>query len=37
MVHNNPKLIALQFTQFINNQDIQSHSSLMSENHCFID
>ena len=37
MVHNDPKLIAQRFNEFINSQDIQSLSSLMSENHRFFD
>jgi len=32
-----PKLIALQFNEYINNQDIESLSSLMTEDHIFID
>lgn len=32
-----PKLIALQFNEYINKQDIQSLSGLMAENHAFID
>ena len=32
-----PKLTALQFNEYINNQDIEGLSSLMAENHIFID
>ena len=32
-----PKLTALQFNEYINNQDIQELSSLMTEDHTFID
>ena len=32
-----PKLIALQFNEFINNQDIEGLSSLMTDDHTFID
>lgn len=32
-----PKLIALQFNEYINKQDIEALSSLMSEDHTFID
>lgn len=32
-----PKLTALQFNEYINNQDIKGLSSLMTENHTFID
>jgi len=32
-----PKLIALQFNEYINNRDIKGLSSLMSEDHIFID
>ncbi len=32
-----PKLTALQFNECINNQDIKGLSSLMTENHTFID
>jgi len=32
-----PKLIALQFNEYINNQDIKALSGLMTENHTFID
>ncbi|KPK62773.1 hypothetical protein AMJ83_09820 [candidate division WOR_3 bacterium SM23_42] len=32
-----PKLIALQFNEYINKQDIKGLSSLMTEDHTFID
>lgn len=32
-----PKLIALQFNEYINNQDIKGLSKLMTEGHIFID
>jgi len=32
-----PKLTALQFNEYINNQDIKGLSSLMAEDHIFID
>jgi hypothetical protein len=32
-----PKLIALQFNEYINNQDIKGLSKLMTEDHMFID
>jgi ketosteroid isomerase-like protein len=32
-----PKLTALQFNEYINRQDLQGLSSLMSEDHVFID
>lgn len=32
-----PKLIALQFNEYINNQDIKGLASLMTEDHTFID
>ena len=32
-----PKLIALQFNEFINNQDIEGLSGLMTDDHTFID
>jgi len=32
-----PKLIALQFNEYINNQDLEGLTSLMTENHIFID
>ena len=32
-----PKLTALQFNEYINNQDIEGLSNLMTENHTFID
>ena len=32
-----PKLTALQFNEYINNQDIKGLSSLMTEDHTFID
>ncbi|NIM94181.1 MAG: hypothetical protein GTO18_10785 [Anaerolineales bacterium] len=32
-----PKLTALQFNEYINNQDIESLSGMMSEDHTFID
>ncbi|MFX1457611.1 MAG: hypothetical protein ACFFDB_19775 [Promethearchaeota archaeon] len=32
-----PKLIALQFNEYITNQDIKRLSSLMTEDHIFID
>jgi ketosteroid isomerase-like protein len=32
-----PKFTALQFNEFINNQDIEGLSSLMTEDHTFID
>jgi len=32
-----PKLIALQFNEYINNQDINGLSNLMTEDHIFID
>lgn len=32
-----PKLTALQFNEYINNQDIRGLSSLMTEDHTFID
>jgi len=32
-----PKLTALQFNEYINNQDIQGLASLMTEDHTFID
>ncbi|MFX0022820.1 MAG: hypothetical protein ACFE9S_10860 [Candidatus Hermodarchaeota archaeon] len=32
-----PKLIALQFNEYISNQDIEGLSSLMTEDHIFID
>ena len=32
-----PKLTALQFNEYINNQDIAGLSSLMTEDHTFID
>ncbi len=32
-----PKLTALQFNEYINNQDIESLANLMTEDHVFID
>lgn len=32
-----PKIIAIQFNEYINNQDIKGLSSLMTEDHVFID
>ena len=32
-----PKLTALQFNEYINNQDIEGLTSLMTEDHIFID
>ena len=32
-----PKLTALQFNEYINNQDIESLSNLMTKDHLFID
>lgn len=32
-----PKLIALQFNEFINNQDLAGLASLMTDDHAFID
>jgi len=32
-----PKLVALQFNEYINNQDIKGLSSLMTDDHTFID
>ena len=37
MNHKDPKLTALQFNQYINDQDINGLSNLMTENHIFID
>jgi ketosteroid isomerase-like protein len=32
-----PKLVVLQFNEYINNQDIEGLNSLMTEDHIFID
>ncbi len=32
-----PKLTALQFNEYINNQDIQGLTNLMTKDHLFID
>lgn len=32
-----PKLVALQFNEYINNQDINGLTNLMTEDHTFID
>jgi ketosteroid isomerase-like protein len=32
-----PKLIALQFNEYINNQDMKRLTNLMTEDHTFID
>lgn len=37
MSKKDPKLVVLQFNEYINNQDIQGLSRLMAEDHVFID
>jgi ketosteroid isomerase-like protein len=38
MMHRrDPKLIALQFNEFINEQNVEGLSSLMTEDHTFVD
>ncbi|MFW9823820.1 MAG: hypothetical protein ACFFE4_12830 [Candidatus Thorarchaeota archaeon] len=36
MIFRDPKLIALQFNEYINNQDINGLANLMTDNHIFI-